>query len=352
MTSAAITSTPGTRQQSGFVLAATLWVVAILLLVVVGFEAYISSGLERSHRLRTKVERSLEVLATEHMLRYALSTHRQTLAGVDVQTEDINSLRNEDGLLSVMPVGGEIRLDGRPYRGVGDVYYSLQDELGLVSLNAANRQMLQTFLTALGLSQLESQQMIDRLRDYRDSDNYRNLHGAEAAAYERLSLQPPPNDYLRTNRELVSVLGWDQWLQSLPVPDVLALFSTLRGSKVNTTTMPAALLDLIVEDGETFLESRERQAFRDSDAVKKLLPELATWSDEAFAFFAGSRLRIRIWHSDSIQSLVIGLELSPFNVRGPVREHYRYEAPLPQHLRLTSADRQALPRPFESLTAL
>jgi len=338
---------------SGFVLASTLWVVAILLLVVAGFETYISGELKRSQELRDKVKSSVDILSTEQVLRYLLSTHRQTLAGLDLQTSDLDKLRNEDGLITLNPVGGELKFDGRVYQGIGKVLFSIQDESGLIPVSSTSTFAIVSYLQAAGASTTEISKYRDRLKDYWDVDNLRRLNGAEKALYLKESMPSPRNDYLRTHTEINNVLGWADFLQS--VDDIDAperVFSSSRDAKVNLNNMPLSLLGLFSEQPETVIQMRDQRSFRSTGEVKSQIPELNNWPEEGFRFAAGSRFRLEMWVEGSIQSEIIGLELSPFNLRGSLREHYRFSSLAPAQPRLASgADSKNVLQQFNAVSS-
>ena len=341
-------------KQSGFVLASTLWVVAALFLIVAGFENYISSELVRAQQLREGIRQSVDLQSTEQAVRYMLITHRQTLAGVDLNTADLNNLRNDDGLISLSPVGGELRLDGQVYRGVGGVLFSIQDESGLIPLGSASTFALESYLRAQGIEEADILKYRDRLIDYWDIDDFRRLNGAETNAYERATIAAPRNDFLRSRLEVEKVLGWGELLNQLVqasndcdtqeahagirLGQIIKSFTASRDGTINPNTMPVELLDQLGVDSAAFISKRNLAAFRDAASVKSYAPGFQNWSDEGFRFLVGSKLILELWVEGSSRSQIIGLELSPFNLRGPVRERYRYSSIPPVQPRFARAD--------------
>lgn len=90
----------------------------------------------------------------------------------------------------------------------GTVLISIQDEAGKIDLNAASDDLLQRLFTAIGLTEADAATMIDRLIDYRDSDQERRPAGAEDTDYQGAGVGYGAKDrpFERTD-ELRRVLG-------------------------------------------------------------------------------------------------------------------------------------------------
>lgn len=59
----------------------------------------------------------------------------------------------------------------------------VQDALGLVDINQAPVEVLSRLLVALGLPEMQAQNLTDAIADWRDRDDLRRLHGAERDDY-------------------------------------------------------------------------------------------------------------------------------------------------------------------------
>jgi len=90
---------------------------------------------------------------------------------------------------------------------------SIQDELGLLDINAVPEQNLRHFLTSFGLSEMRAASLADAIADWRDVDDLRRLNGAEAPDYEAAGRNyRPRNRRFERVDELRHVLGMDSAL--------------------------------------------------------------------------------------------------------------------------------------------
>ena len=314
--------------QAGFVLLATLWIIVIILVLAAGFDAYISNQLQHAATLRQRIQSQTDQLNTEQALRYLLTTQRQTIAGVTLHYEKAEQYTNDEGLVSLAPVGGELRLDGTVYQGFGNTLFSLQDESGLIPLNSASSNGLRMLLKNLGAEPRQIDQLVDQLQDYWDQDDFRRLNGAEKWEYINQRKGLPANDYLRGSNELTKVLGWSEWLQQNPAFDYRNWLTDDRVSAINFNTIPQALLihllGPVLANPQAFIEAREQIPFREIAEVERYLTGSVALSEEEYRFFPGNRIRLRLWSKGGRQSLIIGLELSALDLLNPVQERYRY----------------------------
>jgi general secretion pathway protein K len=176
--------------QRGFVLAATLWMLAILAVVAV----YFAGRIQRARELAQLAE-----------------AHSQALLDLDNARAEM-LFRIVTTPFSVYGLGASanqaIALDDRPYLGPGDTLIRLQDNRGLLNLNLVSDERLDRFLNILGAPAARRAALIDALRDYIDEDDLKHLNGAEAADYAAAGLPPPRNARLVTPMEARSIYGW------------------------------------------------------------------------------------------------------------------------------------------------
>ncbi|MCG8608289.1 general secretion pathway protein GspK [bacterium] len=85
---------------------------------------------------------------------------------------------------------------------------SVQDERGKININLASNQLLSALFKSVGLDEEEARKLADRIADWRDPDDLRRLHGAEASDYIRAGWQySPRNRPFETTGEAARVLG-------------------------------------------------------------------------------------------------------------------------------------------------
>jgi hypothetical protein len=139
-----------------------------------------------------------------------------------------------------------VALDGRFYEAPAAprTFVSLQDEGGLLNLDAASPQSFERLLIGVGVPQGSAYRLSDRLADYIDPDDLKRAEGAEAQDYRLAGQAPPPNGPLRRADQLLGVLGWrdavspPQWAR---LRDRLTVDPTTAA--ININTMPPEVLE-------------------------------------------------------------------------------------------------------------
>lgn len=85
---------------------------------------------------------------------------------------------------------------------------TIQDEIGRIDLNVAADDLLKGLLSSAGLREIEVEAHVDRILDWRDPDDLKQLHGAERADYAgRGVTYAPRNGAFESVDELGQVLG-------------------------------------------------------------------------------------------------------------------------------------------------
>lgn len=235
------------QQQSGFVLVVVL-ILLVVLSTLAGMAAMTGTrAIDEAHAEQEIFQGKLDMLSTRDTLLFMLSTQRQTIAGLTTgaYTPPIPAVELDDGGASVLPIGNEIRLDGRSYQGIGQTLFSFQDDRGLISINWAGSAMESAILTSLGAPPERTSDYSDTLQDYQDEDDLRRLNGAEQTEYAGSPLPPPANRPLTTPLELRRVMGWHDLLKSKDDAWLLNVITTSRDSSLNINTAPVEVLSLL-----------------------------------------------------------------------------------------------------------
>jgi len=138
------------------------------------------------------------------------------------------------------------RTNGKIYEwplGEGTVLISIQDEAGKIDLNAATEDLLLQLFSAIHLPDQDPAELVDRLIDYRDTDQERRPLGAEDIDYRRADLGYGAKDrpFERTD-ELRRVLGvtLEMFAQIMPM---VTVHSGQRG--VDPNVAPAGVLGIL-----------------------------------------------------------------------------------------------------------
>jgi hypothetical protein len=315
-------------KQQGFVLATTIWMIVILMLLGTLFHGYVDAQLQQGIAIKERAQRSLDLKSTEQTLLYLLMTRRVTRAGLTVMAESQRVAIDNDGFADLTATGNELRLDGSTYLGIGCARFSIQDRAGLVGLNAASMQgWLEGVVSATSTS-MQVRPLMAALGDYVDPDDSRRIGGAEYGDYQRSGMPAPSNNFLRSDRELFAVFGWEEWLNDTNNKTWQEWLDIGRINKFNINTAPAGLLALLLDIGEDEAielgKVRRRRPFQSLNEVAKELGRLNRWDDERFQFYSKESVRLELWCDHNSYSRVRGLQLTLQELFGPQQTDYFY----------------------------
>lgn len=325
----------GRRGAGGFALVLCLWAVAIVLLLAAALDRYVAARVEQARAIRERLQAELDVYSTQNTVLYLLGTQRFTRAGLTTDRTERTGPSGAavEGSLRVDPVGGELALDGSPYRGLGGARFSLQDETGLIALNSAEQDQLGALLAAFGAEGGTAARLLDTLGDYRDTDELARLNGAEAEQYETAGEAPPANRDLASAAEITRVLGWRDWLAGQPGFRVHDWLSAGRIATFNPNVAPVGLLAHVPGiDQATALEIvrlRQEQPFRSFPDFEARTDVTLAIAEDRYRFFPSDSLQLRVWRAGAEHATLLALQLTPLGREGPwqIKSIYRVARP-------------------------
>lgn len=301
------------RRHGGFVLVATLWILAA---ITIG-AAYLAEQVDRARLQAAK---------------------SQDLAGGLVALENTRSeilFRLAVSGLSIYGLGRDsasaMRLDDTPYSGTDDDLVRLQDNRGLLNLNFVERSILFNLLAQFGVGSDAQGPMLDALLDYIDTDDFRRLNGAESREYEAIGLPPPPNDFLFTPYQLQSVIGWQDRELLWTSPRFLQLVTTARVTGIDPNTAPREVLASLpgsnAEVADMLIQSRRAAPFVTLAQLLAAAPSLRLDEANTMLFPSGS---VRVTQqSPRVPWLVqFSITSTPTSPIGPWRVDYYARTPI------------------------
>lgn len=213
---------PNSNQQ-GFVLVLTLWVLVIVAIAAGYFAERVARSIELAQQSRQNTSAMIDMEGTRADILYRLGTTSITEYGLGRGN-------------TVMT------LDNAPYYGLGKTIVRLQDNRGLLNLNAADDDRLQRFLELMGIPTERHSHLIDTLHDFIDADKLHRLNGAEDDEYRALNLPPPANQNLITPWEAKRIIGWRDFPQLWKNGRLSELTTTGFTLGFNPNTAPAEVL--------------------------------------------------------------------------------------------------------------
>lgn len=315
-------------KQKGFVLVATLWALAIMLIAVGFFHATVQRKLSVGLQAKIHMQDALDEYSTQQTLLYLLGTSRMTRAGLTFTQLTSEESNASDGIYSSDAVGDEILFDGTPYKGVGDIEFAIQDISGLISINAADLTNLDILLARYEPNLSVRTQLLNALKDYIDVDDLISLAGAEKQDYVASGMALPTNDYLRSEPELARVYGWREWLAAHSEFDVQYSLGIRQFSELNFNAMPKLLfqnfLGFSEELADRIILERKTNPFRSVDDFLLRTNIIATLNEDHYRFFPTNDLRLSFWNKGGGQARLISLQLTPNGLLGPWQVDYEY----------------------------
>lgn len=290
----------GLRRQSGYVLVTVTLVLAMLTLIASRYARHIERQQTELAALIAEAVAARRAESLTHVLLARLSTLPLSERGFG------------------RPPAPEWVADGRWYRAGDGLYFSVQDQRGLISLHDPDARTLAALLDQEGVPVARQQRLVDVLADYSDTDSLRRLSGAESPDYLREGLLPPRNDYLRAVSELGQMPAWrDQ-------PELVERLTPLLSARVsglfNPNTAPRKVLvawfrGASPEQIDTLIRLREAQPFRDGVLLQSATG-LPAASNELM-FHVGTELLLQVWAEGLPRARAYNLRLEPGSHHAP-----------------------------------
>ena len=321
----------------GFVLIAVLAV--LIILSVLGASVGVitqrlrDQQLERQRQLRAEIA----MTSTRATVLYLLTSQRMTFGGLTVDdrvvlTEDQQRERQlGEGVVSTLPVGNEVAMDGSVHRGFGNTRFALQDDRGLLAVNWAPPALLEAFVGADRKKVKPISTLMSLLLDYQDPDDLYRLNSAERQAYELAGRAPPSNRSLVTPLELRRIIGWDAALADLTDVDLVNSIAVIRSSHININTAPARVLRTLpgVDKAmaERLIAVRSVRPFTSEAEYFQLVGAL-TVDEELLSLYPMPSGTLKLWSPEGGPVEVLHWTLTPRADGGrPWREDYEFILP-------------------------
>ena len=319
------------RNANGFVLVATLWALAALALLSSYISSVVATQVQGAREEKRIFQAELERRNTEATVVYLLATARMNHHALILEEVP----RSFDGHLAQaaasFPGNGELRVTGAVYAGLGGVRFALQDEGGLISVNAPRFPTFAAFLGHIGVAEANIRQVVARIEDYIDSDHSLTLDGAERHDYRRHGKAPPLNWTMSSPVELTEVLGVRQLIGSERWSKLRPLLTMRPVSSYNFNTMHpqvlAALLGVDTHGLRGVLEEREKGPLSRLTQLAMLTGKHLEIDEMDMAVLPSNFLRLAVWHETVGPRIVVGIELTPLGESAPWRKDYRYSEP-------------------------
>ena len=340
------------RNTQGFILVATLWVLAALAVLAAYIDGVVASDIERAVMAKRSLQSELDRRSTEATLTYLFVTGRMNYRGLILEEEQrfADSLPEDKSLPD--HGDGELWVAGEVYAGLGGTRFSVQDEAGLASVNAPSSAIFTALLEYAGVAASDVARIVARAEDYIDKNSDLTLNGAEHYDYQQSGAPPPLNWIMSSPLELKKVLGVDemltpaQWLRLWPLLTMRPVF----GYNFNTMRpeILAALLGLDEQGIRGVLDEREKRRISRLTTIALLSGRHLDIDEMELRTLPSRFLRISVWHESGGSRVLAGIALSPLGESAPWRKDYRYSESIPAG----NDSRTPREQPLEAPTAL
>ncbi len=287
------------------IVAVTVAVLALAVLVAARVQTDLGPSLRR---MNEEVRLETAAQSVEARVAFLLVTEPVGAAAIEVGG-DRNAPQDAAPDMNMHSASGaaivRVALDGRAYgvnlEGV-NALVRVQDEAGLLNLNAPDEQATSALLDAVGAP--GAQRLAAALADFVDEDDLRRAEGAEEGAYRRAGLAPPPNATLALPWRALDALGWRQALVGARRAEFFALASALEpGQALNINTAPAevlaARLSLDARTISALMLRRESAPLQGLDEIEAFTGALTRADGSPVGAAPGSRFRLTMWFSSA-----------------------------------------------------
>lgn len=320
------------RNAGGFVLVATLWALAALAVLAAYIDGVVASDLRHAFEAKRALEAELARRSTEATLVYLLATGRMNHRALILEEEQRFSNGLPDGEYLPDHGDGEILMTGAVYAGPGGVRFSVQDEGGLVSVNAPRFPLFADLLEHAGVAASDAERIVARVEDYIDSDQVLSLNGAERYDYVRNGVPPPLDWIMASPHELREVLGVArsitpaQWQRLRPLLTMRPVYS------YNFDTMHPEVLAVALGLDESrlqgVLEERDKSPLSRLTRIAMLSGRHLDVDELEMRLIPTNFMRVSVWHEGQGSRVLAGVALTPFGASAPWRTDYRYSEPI------------------------
>lgn len=316
------------HSKNGFVLVMTMAIIAIGLLASSYIASWIDNEVEKRQQSPNSTQQVIDDFSTLSTFIYIASTHPVTFDGFAFPARQplgytLPLINNEEPNFSSQ--GNELKIDGQIYQGIGDSFFSIQDEAGLISVNTLTQLQLKKLLLIAGVKNVNSLSLTAKLDDYIDFDSDYRANGGEQKEYSKSHLKSPANHPLRTPQELSSVLNWSDYLGEQQFKKIEPFLKSTPNTSINlnTATRESLLtLGLALQTVNKIISFRNTQSITFSN-MDKLIPSGSSfYSDDRFLTLASDSFKVSILSFTQSKSVDYFIDLTPFSSIRPWTVRY------------------------------
>lgn len=325
------------RPQGGYVLVLVLGMLVVLSLLAGTVASTTARLREQALERQRLMQDELDMASTRASVLYLLSTQPMTYAGLTVDGSVLARRAQAEATggifeFDAQPVGNELAMDARAYRGLGQVNFALQDDRGLFAVNLQPLWALERLLAQSDRPQpVPASVLVNRLMDYQDEDDLYRLDSFERDGYRRLGLPPPTNQPLATPMELRRIPGWADALAFLGGAGLPRVVTAAYSGLLNVNTAPprvlATLRGMDASIVQRVMAQRKVQPFLTEGTFMEFTG-LPRDPEGGVSLYPSDSGTLELWPSRGGQARLMHWTLTPWDEGGrPWREDYELIQP-------------------------
>lgn len=313
--------------ESGFVLVATLWVLAGLSLLAAYIDGLTDKNVQNAMYEKQKIVFELDRLSTEATIVYLFATSRMNDRAIVLEEQQYFVRDDGDDAVPGRNLD-ELRADDTIYAGLGEVLFSVQDEGALAPVNSYRFPLFTQMLKSIGLTASNQALVKARIEDYVDKDQVLSLNGGEYFEYDRKKLPLPPNGLMKTPVELRKLLGFESLLNDEQWTTIRPFLSMRQAVGYNFNVMPKQMLSGLLGGDAAVIESlltlRDKESISTLQQIEAATGKVFNLEPEEIRKLPSSSMRITTWRKNSRTRHLTGVEFTPNADQSPWRRDYYY----------------------------
>ena len=314
-------------ETKGFILVATLWVLAGLGLLASYVDGLTDQNVQRALLHKQNIQHELDLYSTQATLVYLFATSRMNDRALILE-EKQRLVRLDSDVIVPGRTAREILLDDTVYSGLGDVLFSIQDEGGLASVNSHDFPMFSGMLRSIGLSESARSLITGRLQDYTDANQVLSLNGAEYFEYRQKQLPLPADGLMKSPLELRKLLGFSELLTAQQWADLRPYLTMRQATGYNFNVMPKEVLMALFGNQQAVVQAiislREGERIYSVPQIERATGKRFNLDDQDMRQFPSSAIRMSLWQKNSRRRTLSGVEFTPFEESSAWRTDYHY----------------------------
>lgn len=264
--------------KKAFAFSITMWIIASLLFATVVILRFSKDELGLSRGLNNKLQTQLMAQSLLESLKFYVPTADYTST----------ALKNNLLLDTAYPLPSEMIVDGREYNITKNLSISLRDSSSMLNIKFTSSELVAYALTSKNREDLVSI-LKDSLEDWRDTDTFARVNGAEQSYYNALTVRN--SRAIQDIHELKLIQGFDK----IGLETIKENFYYGRGSSPNLMLMNnRRYLAHLLQTDESFMENMLELRQNEPLKFTKNLYHLPGYNDDYMGAWLSRQFLIRI----------------------------------------------------------